>query len=101
MHTIFRGINPGHAVGLQFLDFRRHNYPAATAKHLDVSAAIGFQQVDHVFEEFNVAALIRSDRNALNVFLQSRINDFLHRTVMAEVNHLGTGSLHNPPHDID
>ena len=101
MHAVFRGINPGHAVSLQLLDFGRHNHPAATAKDLDFAAAIGFQQVDHVLEEFNVPALIGGDRNALHVFLQSGIDDFLHRAVMPEVNHLGTGGLHNPPHDVD
>jgi hypothetical protein len=101
MHAVFRGVDAGHAIGVQFLDFRRHDHAATAAEDLDVLATTGLEQVDHVFEELDVTALVGRDADALRVFLQRGIDDLLHRTVVAEVNHLGAGRLQNPAHDVD
>ena len=59
------------------------------------------QQVDHVFEKFDVAALIGGDGDALGVFLQGGVDDFLHRAVMAEMDDLHAGGLEDAAHDVD
>jgi hypothetical protein len=59
------------------------------------------EQVDHVLEELDVAALVGGHRDALHVFLQGRVDDLLDRAVVAEVDHLGAGRLQDAPHDVD
>ena len=88
-------------VGVQFLDFCRHDNAATTAENLDIFATTRLEQVNHVLEELDVTALVRGDADALRVFLQGGIDDLLHRTVMAKVNHLGTSRLQNAAHDVD
>jgi hypothetical protein len=46
------------------------------------------QQVDHVLEVLDVAALVGGDGDALHVLLQRRGDDLLDRAVVAEVDHL-------------
>ncbi len=75
--------------------------PPPPAEHLDIVAAVLAQQVHHVFEELDVAALIGSDRHALHVLLQGGVDDLLHRAVVAEMNDLGPRRLQHPAHDID
>ena len=60
------------AVVLQLLDLGRHDHAAAAAEHLDVLAAALAQQVEHVLEVLEVAALVGADRDALRVLLQRR-----------------------------
>ena len=59
------------------------------------------QQVDHVLEVLDVAALVRADGDALHVFLQRRRDDLVDRAVVAEVDHLGAHALQDAPHDVD
>jgi hypothetical protein len=94
-------IQVGHAIGMEVRRLGRHDDAAATAEDLDVRAAALPEQVDHVLEVFDVAALVGRHRDALHVFLQSRVDDLIHRTVVAEVDHLGAGRLQDAPHDVD
>ena len=89
------------AVVVQLLDLGRHDHAAAAAEHLDVAAAALAQQVDHVLEELDVAALVRRDRDAVRVFLQRAVDDLLDRAVVAEVDHLAAGRLQDAAHDVD
>ena len=59
------------------------------------------QQVDHVLEVLDVAALVGADRDALHVFLQRRGDDLVDRAVVAEVDHLGAHALQDAAHDVD
>ena len=86
---------------MQLLNFGRDDHAAAAAVHANVFAAALAQQVDHVLEELDVPALIRADRDALHVFLQSCGDDLLDRAVVAQVNYLGAHALQNAPHDVD
>ena len=52
------------AVGVQLLDLGRHDHAAAAAEDLDVRAAALAQQVEHVLEVLDVAALVRRDGDA-------------------------------------
>jgi hypothetical protein len=51
-------------------DLGRHDHAAAAAEHLDVRGAALAQQVDHVLEVLDVAALVGADGDALGVLLQ-------------------------------
>jgi len=66
-----------------------------------VRAATLAQQVDHVLEILDVAALVAADRDALHVLLQRGGHDFVDRAVVTEVDDLGAHALQDAPHDID
>ncbi len=89
------------AVGLQFADLGRHDHPAAAAEDLDLRGAALAQQVDHVLEVFDMAALVRADRDALHVFLQRGGDDLVDAAVVAEVDDLGAHALQDAAHDVD
>jgi hypothetical protein len=59
------------------------------------------QQVDHVLEVLDVAALVGADGDALHVFLQGGGDDFVDAAVVAQVDHLGAHALQDAPHDVD
>ncbi len=99
--AILGRIHARHAVSMQFRDLLRHDHAAATAENLDLLAAPCPQQVDHVLEILDVPALVGRDGDALHIFLQRRIDDFLHRAVVAEMDHFGTSGLQDAPHDVD
>ncbi len=99
--AVLHRIQMRHAILVQFLHFGRHDHAAAAAEHLDALAATLFQQIDHVLEKLDVSALVRGYRNALGVFLQRRIDDLFHRTVVPKMNHFDAGRLQDAPHDID
>ena len=86
---------------MQFVQLRIHNHPAAAAEHFDILAAARLEQVDHILEELDMAALIGGDRNAVRIFLEGGIDDFLNRAVMAEMNDLNPGGLEDAAHDVD
>ncbi len=99
--AILGAVDAADAVGLQLADFGRHDHAAAAAEHLDVGAAACFQQVDHVLEILDVAALVGADRDALDVFLQGGRHHVVDATVVAQVDHLGAHALQDAPHDVD
>jgi hypothetical protein len=76
---------------MQLGDLAGHDDAAAATEDLDVLAATRLQQVDHVLEELDVATLVRGDGDSLHILLQRRVDDLLHRTVVAEMDDLGTG----------
>jgi hypothetical protein len=86
---------------VQLLDLGRHDHAAAAAEELDVGAAAFAQQVDHVLEELDVAALVAGHGDPLHVLLQRGSDDLLDRAVVAEVDHLGAHALQDAPHDVD
>ena len=59
------------------------------------------QQIHHVFEELDVAALVGGDRDALGVLLDRGVDDLLDRAVVAEMDHLGPLRLQDAAHDVD
>jgi hypothetical protein len=83
------------------MNFLWKNSSSTAAEYLDMAAAIFFEQVLHVFKEFEVAALVRSDRNSLCIFFNSAFNDLADATVMTQVNDLCSFRLEDPAHDID
>ena len=93
--------NACHAVGVQLLDLRRNDYAATAAEDLDVPAAALAQQVEHVLEELDVAALVRRDRDAVRIFLQRAGDDLLDRTVVPEMDHLASARLQDAAHDVN
>src|SRR6266853_1145649 len=99
--TVLGRVNARDAVGLKLADLVCDDHAAAAAEHLDVLPAAAAQQVDHVLEVLDVAALVRGDRDALHVFLQRGRNDFVDRAVVAEMDHFGAARLQDAAHDVD
>src|SRR5690606_29861133 len=56
--AVFRAVDALHPVVVQLADLGRYDAPAAAAEHLDVVGARLAQQVDHVLEVLDVAALV-------------------------------------------
>lgn len=48
-----------------------------------------------------MAALVRSDGDALCVFFNGTFHDLVYTTVMSQVNDLGALALQDAPHDVD
>ena len=94
-------VDAGDAVVVQFLDFVRDDHAAAAAEYLDVLAAALAQQVDRVLEVFDVAALVGGDGDALHVFLDRRVDDFIDRAIVAEVDDFDAAGLQDAAHDVD
>ena len=80
--AVFGAVDAGHAVGLKLSYFAGHNYATAAAKHLDVRATSLAQQINHVFEVLDMAALVGADGDALDVFLQRGAHHLLHTAVV-------------------
>jgi len=51
------------------------------------------EQIHDVPEKFDVTTLVAADRNTLGIFLNGSGNDLLNRTVMPQMDYLGTRSL--------
>src|SRR5882672_1138761 len=99
--TVLGRVNARDAVGLKLADLVCDDHAAAAAEYLDVLPAAAAQQVDHVREVLDVAALVRGDRDALHVFLQRGRNDFVDRAVVAEMDHFRAARLQDAAHDVD
>jgi len=99
--AVFRAEDARYAVAVQVGDFGRHDHAAAAAEYLDVLAAASSQQVDHVLEILDVAALVARHGDALCVFLQRGRHDVVHRAVVAQVDHFGAVGHEDAAHDVD
>jgi len=74
---------------------------AAAAEDADMRATVLVQQVFHVFEKFDMSALVAGNGDALYIFFNSAFYDFEHAAVVSEVNDLGTFALQDAAHDIN
>ena len=99
--SVFGRVDTGHATGFQNGFFLRDDDTAATGKHEDILTAVAGKQVEHVFQIFDMTALVRADGNAVRVFLQRGIDDFGDRAVVPQVNDFDPLGLENPAHDVD
>ena len=86
---------------MQLLYFRRHNNSATAAENADIVGAALTQQVDRVFEVFDMPALVGADGNAMHILLQRRCDNFLHRAVVPEMDHFSTAGLQHAANDVD
>ena len=66
-----------------------------------MSATARAQQVNHVLKILHMPALVRTNSNALHIFLQCGSNHFVDTAVVPQVNDLGTHTLQNAAHDIN
>ena len=75
--------------------------PRIKAPRVIAVGAAFFQQIHHVLEELDVAALVGGDRDALGVLLDRGVDDLLDRAVVAEMDDLGALRLQDAAHDVD
>jgi hypothetical protein len=99
--AVLRAVDALDAVAVQRRDLARHDDAAAAAENAHVGAAALPEQIDHVLEVLDVAALVRADGDALHVFLQRRRHDFIDGAVVPEVHDLGAHALQKAAHDVD
>jgi hypothetical protein len=100
-HTVVGVVDALDAVILQFPDLVQRDRPAAAAEHADMARAALAQQVDHVGEELDVAALVGRNRDRVGILLDRRPHDVQHAAVVAKMDDLGALGLDQPAHDID
>ena len=86
-------VDTADPVIVQRADLFGNDHAAAAAEDAYISPVALAQHIDHVGEEFTVAALVGTDSNALHIFLDSRINNFLDTAVVTKVNYLCSGGL--------
>ena len=86
-------VDASNAIGVQLVDLLAHDHSPAAAKDADMTGAALVQQVDHVFEIFDMPALIGAHRDGVGVLLDGGGDDVVDRAVVAEVDHLRTVRL--------
>ena len=84
-HPVVGVVDPLDAVLLKFGDLLRGDRPATAAEDADVLGAALAQHVDDVVEVLDVAALVRADRDPVDVLLDGRAHDVGDAAVVAEV----------------
>ena len=94
-------IDAGHAIGFELADLARDDHAAAAAEHPHMPPAALAQQVDHVFEVLEMAALVGAHGDGVGVFLDRGADDLLDRAVVAEMDDLGAGALQHAANDVD
>ena len=77
--AVVGGVDSGDAVVVQFFDFVGEDGAATAAEDFNVAAALLFEEVVHVFEEFHVPALVAGDGDGLGVFLNGPYRQYLVR----------------------
>ena len=100
-HAVVWVIDPLDAVLHKLLDFLRRDRAAAAAKNANMRGAQLSKTVDHVTEKFHVAALVRTDRDAVGIFLNGRSHNVVHTAVVAQVDDFSALRLNEAPHDVD
>src|SRR5690625_7747979 len=58
-----------HPIFVQFVDLPIRDHSATTAKDVNMCCASLLQQINHILKILHVPALIRTDRNALDILL--------------------------------
>ena len=86
---------------MQLFDFVGDDDAAATAEYLDVLAAALAQQVNHILEVLDVAALVGGDGDAMHILLNGGVHDFVDRPVVAEMDDFDAAGLEDAAHDVD
>ena len=94
-------IEPLDAIGVELVHFLFCYNTAAAAENLDTPRAALMQQIDGIFEIFDMAALIGADGDALHILLDRGGDDFVDRAIVAEMDHFGARRLQDAPHDVD
>ncbi len=101
VHAVVRMVDAFDAVALQLGDFLGRDGATAAAKYLDMGRTTVSKHVDHVLEILDVAALVRTERDRVGVFLQRGAHDVLDAAVVAQMDHLGALRLDQAAHDVD
>jgi hypothetical protein len=90
-----------YSIRLQLPDLGGHDDTSTTTEYLDMTSIALAQRVDHEPEKLDMAALVGTDGDTLDIFLDGSRHDLCHRAIVPEVYDLYTGRLQHTPHDID
>jgi len=90
-----------NTASLEFGDFAGHDGSPTPSEDLHVRRPPPIEEFAHVFEELHVAALVGRHRDPLDVLLNRRVHDLVHRSVVAEVDDLDPEVLKQPTHEVD
>src|SRR6516225_623236 len=66
-----------------------------------MSASVFVQKILHVFEKLYMTSLVGSNGDAMNIFFNRCLDDFVYTAVMSKMNNFHALALHDAPHDID
>ena len=99
--AVFRRIETGDAILVQFSHLLRRDDPAAAAENLDLVGPSLAQQIEHIFEELDMPALVGRYGDAVHVLLDGRGNDLIDRSVVAEMDHFDAGRLQQAAHEVN
>src|SRR5687768_1829669 len=86
---------------MELFNFRGKDGATTTTKYFDMTTLIFFQEVFHVFKKLHMPALVTGNRYCLCIFFNRGFYNFLHRTVMAQVDDLRSFALHDAAHNIN
>ncbi len=86
---------------MELLDLLGDDGPPAAAEDPDVSGAQLAQAIHQVAEELEVSPLVGGDRDGVGVLLDRGRDDLVDGAIVTQMNHLGTLSLEDAPHDVD
>ena len=99
--AVLRGVDAGDAVLVQLAHLLGHDDPAAAAEDPHVPRPPLAEPVQHVPEVLEVPALVGADRDPVHVLVDGGGHHLLDGAVVAEMDHLRSRPLEEPPHDVD
>ena len=95
------GIDLRDAVRFQLRDLFGYDNAAAAAEHLDMLDFVLSEEIDDIFKELHMAALVAAYADRLSVFLNCRFDDLGHGSIVSQMYHFGSAGLEHPSHDVD
>ncbi len=99
--SVIRRVDLRDACLMQRFDFWWRDGASTATEDTNVLAAGFIEELPNVREVLQVAALVGGQGDGVCVFLDGTIHDVLGRTVVAKVDDLRTGGLHQTPNDVD
>ena len=91
-------VDPG---GMERGDFLVGDGSASAAEDGNLGASEFGESLHQESEEFHVPSLVGGKGDAVGVLFHRGFRDFLHRSVVAQVDDFGTLLLEDAPHDVD
>jgi hypothetical protein len=98
---VIRRVDSSNPIRSQFFTLLRKNRPSPTSEETDVLATGSIEELSQIAEELHVPALIGRDSNGVSILFYGCLSDLGRTAIVAEMDHLCTGRLKDPSHDVD